>query len=343
MTKHLLLIGTLMATATIADRQAYACSPPLPVKPFAIPRPSAAPVSTATSIYIVSDGRPPWVEVTANGTLVKTDGVEAVGGMFLSSARGQLWRVLGLDILQPSAEHVVSATLGGQKVELTRFTTASGYDKQQGSAPLLRSAKFWRVHYPPEMIGGGSCVFAEYHAFISLDYDAASIPDTPPESVTYSVVVYPKSHSSQQALYFSGADPFRGGEPKPPDYFPGMTYFPSDLDPTLQYCAMLSARGYGDIARLALWSSEVCASVTPLWYGPQPDGALVVGDRGQRGGEFGSVPTARTGCSCSVGGDHGDPSSISVALALFIACSATKSRQKREGRGRHPARRPTSG
>ena len=42
---------------------------------------------------------------------------------------------------------------------MTRFTTAAGYDKAEGTAAVLNAVHLWRVRYPVADIGSGNCVF----------------------------------------------------------------------------------------------------------------------------------------------------------------------------------------
>ena len=65
---------------------------------------------------------------------------------------------------------------------MTRFTTAAGYDKIEGTAPVVNAVHLWRVRYPVADIGSGNCVFAEYHGFITVDYDPGTVPNTPAAS-----------------------------------------------------------------------------------------------------------------------------------------------------------------
>lgn len=293
-TLPLLTTGLTVAfvAAALHTGTARACLPLPSVMPFGLPLPTSSTISTATTIHIVAETQPTWVEVTAGGKLVKTDGVELVSGMHLPNERGKLWRVRGLNlsdtnsILQASSEYVVSMTYGGKRRELTRFTTASGYDKQQGTAPLLRAVKLWRVRYPAGL--GGMCIYSEYHAFIELDYEPAAIPDTPSGSVIYTVRLWPKTGGQRQDWSFTGAHVFKGAPPKAPDYMPGA--WPTDLDPSREYCVTITARGYGDLARLTLTSEEKCTQVTSLNYdGPRSgketesgEGCALLPSRGRR-------------------------------------------------------------
>ncbi|MCC6751869.1 MAG: hypothetical protein IT371_29720 [Deltaproteobacteria bacterium] len=278
-------LAALLACQLLSVRTSEACTPFPAVAPYALPRPSSTPISTATSIHIISEQRPAWVEVTAAGSLVKTDGLELLGNVYLKGNTGRAWRVLGLDaanpngLLLPSTEYVVSGIIGGTRVELTRFSTGAGYDKRPGTPPVLRSIKLWRVHYARRT---STCVSGDYQAFIELDYQPAAVPDSPPASVLYTLWLSPKTGGPMERIYFTGADLYVGGGPLPPDNGPRHPKWPSDLDPTREYCAIMSAAGIGDLSRQPLQSDTACAPVTLVEStaspspsgGPAPDAGL---------------------------------------------------------------------
>jgi hypothetical protein len=161
-------------------------------------------------------------------------------------------------MLSSSAEHVLS----DGATELTRFTTAAGYDKTPGTAPALHSLQLWRVRYPLSEIASGDCVFSEYQGFILLDWDPAVIPNTTADGTLYTLALSPKTGGSTQTFLFTGNTNFHGQAPTGPDYFPSL--FSPELDAVREYCVTLSAIGDGDLARGQLRSESVCASVTEI-------------------------------------------------------------------------------
>ena len=156
----------------------------------------------------------------------------------------------------------MTASNGGT-AELTRFTTAAGYDKTQGTAPVLRSVHLWAGPLP----GGGHRLgrlrFAEYHGFITVDYDPAVVPNTPPARLVQTIHLAPKNGGSEQAFMYVGETPFKGLEPTG-DYPTPIGLWHPELDATRQICLSVSAFGDGDIARLPVTSETVCADVVQL-------------------------------------------------------------------------------
>ena len=170
-------------------RQARACSPGQAPAATAIPRAGATAVSTATSIVIVSQREPFGVNVLANGQVATVSGWWAIGsGIDGSGGPTNFWQLfLGSPdgLLAPSTDYVVTwpaGTADGGDATLTTFSTAAGYDKTAGTAANLRSFHLWRVRYPVADIASGNCVFAEYASFVTVDYDPATLPNTPPGS-----------------------------------------------------------------------------------------------------------------------------------------------------------------
>ena len=132
------------------------------------------------------------------------------------SGRVTFWRLRPATadgFLLPSTEHVLTATSQTGPAEVTRFTTAAGYDKAQGTAPVLNAVHLWRVRYPVADINSGNCVFAEYHGFITVDYVPGSIPNTAVASVVHAFSLAPKTGGSAQTFVYTGETPFVGLEP----------------------------------------------------------------------------------------------------------------------------------
>jgi hypothetical protein len=193
--------------------------------------------------------------------------------------------------------------------ELTRFTTASGYDKVQGTAPKLLSVELWRVRYPVSEIGSGNCVFDEYHGFIRLAYEPAVIPNTSPDGTIYSVTLVPKNGSLTQTFSFPGSALFTGQSPELDLHAFGP--WRPELDPSREYCASISAFGDGDLARLPVRSERLCAPVKEVssigGQVPSADAGVPSAEAGVPATEAGieaQIPSSgkvAEGCSCSLG------------------------------------------
>lgn len=250
------------ATGLLRTSTADACSPGV-VTPFALPQTGTTGVSTATSMVLVVAGDPAGLSLTANGQNVPLSFPTALGR---SSRGGTAWQVRAATsggMLVASAEHVLSQTLAdGTSAELARFTTAAGYDKTAGTAPVLRGLRLWRVRYPVADIASGNCVSAEYEGFITVDYSPATVPNTDPSSVVHAFQLVPENGGSPQRLIQVG-EPFAGGAPAGAYPLPVGPWQP-ELDPTRRYCLSISAFGDGDLARLPLASEQVCADVVQL-------------------------------------------------------------------------------
>jgi hypothetical protein len=240
-----------------------------------------------------------------------------------SGASGMdVWQVQAAtsgSMLVGGAEHVLSQTAssGGGATELTRFTTALGYDKAQGTAPVLRGMHLWRVRYPVADINSGNCVFAEYHGFITVDYDPATVPNTAASSVVHGFGLAPQNGGTEQTFVYVGDTPFTGLEPTGGYPLPIGAWQP-ELDPTRKYCLGISAFGDGDIARLPLASQQVCADVVQLSATGAPPPPQIGG--GAAGGGGGG---------CAIGGTGAPPMASVVGLAIAAALTMRRPRRRR--------------
>ena len=101
-------------------------------------------------------------------------------------------------------------------------------------------------------------MFAEYHGFITVDYDPASVPNTPPASVVHRFRLAPEHGGSEQSLLWTGDASSRASN------HPGRIPAPVGIwhperNLTRAYCVSISAFGEGDIARLPLDSGAPSA------------------------------------------------------------------------------------
>jgi hypothetical protein len=292
------LAGLVAAASTCLFRTstADACSPGQ-LTAFALPRTGTTGVSTETSMVVVVADDPSGLSLTANGQNVPLSFPSALGR---SGGGGAAWQVRAATpggMLVGGAEHVLSKTLAdGTSVELTRFTTAAGYDKVQGTAPVLHGLRLWRVRYPVADINSGNCVFAEYEGFITVDYDPATVPNTDPSSVVYGFDLVPENGGSPQRLVQAG-EPFVGGAPAGTYPLPVGPWQP-ELDPTRRYCLSISAFGDGDLARLPLPSERVCADVEQLSALGAPPPPQIRGGATNGGGGGGCAVAAAAPVRC---------------------------------------------
>jgi hypothetical protein len=257
-----LLVGLLGLAFAAAPSAAEACSPPAPLAPVGLPRSGTTSVSTATSLIVFARGTPTGYTLQAAGQDVPiSDFVVLGGGADGMRGPATFWQIRLADgMLVPGAEHVLTATFQGAPVEVTRFTTASGYDKVQGTPPVINAVHLWRVRYPVADIGSGNCVFAEYHGFITVDYVPGTVPNTAPSSVVHAFLLRPKTGGSDESFVYTGDTPFTGTEPTGAYPLPIGAWQP-ELDPTRSYCLTVSAFGDGDLARGQVFGEPVCTDV----------------------------------------------------------------------------------
>jgi hypothetical protein len=293
------LVGALagLGAPSLVD----ACGPLPPLAPVGLPRSGATGVSTATSIFVFGRGTPTNFSLMAGGQAVPLDPpVELGGGGDATSGRVTFWRLQPTGgFLVASSEHVLTATSQSGPVSVTTFTTAAGYDKAEGVAPVLNAVHLWRVRYPVSDINSGNCVFNEYHGFITVDYVPGTVPNTAADSVVHTFTLSQKNGGTTTTFLYTGATPFVGLEPTGAYPTPTGLWHP-DLDPTRDYCLTISAVGDGDIARLPVSSNSVCAQVAQLSVGGAP-------------------PPGGSGGGCAIGTPDGAPWSVVFVLAL-AAC-----------------------
>ena len=314
------VFGALAALAgAVGASRAEACSPAAPLAPVGLPRSGATGVSIATSLVVFARGQPQSFTLQAAGQDVALAlPVPLGGGAEGSSGPATFWQIRAATadgMLVPSAEHVLTATFQGSAVEVTRFTTAAGYDKTQGTAPVLRGLHLWRVRYPVADINSGNCVFAEYEGFITVDYDPGTVPNTPPSSVVHTFSLAPKNGGSAQTFVYVGDTAFAGLAPEGAYPLPLGDWKP-ELDPTRQYCLGISAFGDGDVARLPLASQSICADVVQLSAAGAPPPPLI-----------GGAAAGGGGCALAGRGLSRSPAAI-VALLLFAAAIGPRRRRR---------------
>lgn len=307
------LLVPALAALLGAPARARACGPGQPSAPTALPRTGATGVSTATSIIVLSPNEPFGLSLVAGGQEVPLAGWTALGsGADEVLGATSFWE-LRMGMLLGTTQYVLSLPGGDAgATPLTDFTTAAGYDKVAGTAPNLRGFQLWRVRYPVADIASGNCVFAEYQSFITIDYDPATVPNTPPASVVHAFRLAPMTGGEQQTFVYTGGDAFTGLAPSGAYPLPLGQWQP-ELDPTRRYCLSVSAFGDGDQARLPLGSNQVCADVTQLSAtgAPPPPGA--------------------GGGGCTAAGDANLGRPVSLAALILVGLSLGARRPRRRG------------
>jgi hypothetical protein len=302
-----------IGVAGLGPSSAEACSPLGPVSPMGLPRSGSVGVSTATSLLVLSQGQPAGLTLQAAGQNVPLSAPVDLGAG-ADGARGGLsfWQVRAATpdgMLPASAEQVLTASYQGNAVEVTRFTTAAGYDKAEGVAPVLNAVHLWRVRYPVADIASGNCVFDEYTGFLTVDYTPGTVPNTAASSVVHTFQLRPKNGSSVQTFIYTGDTPFAGNEPTGAYPMPTGLWQP-ELDPTRSYCLTIGAFGDGDIARLPLSSNTVCADVVQLSAAGAPPPPTIGG--GTSGG------------GCSVSGRADATSGAWMLLCALVVIGARR-------------------
>lgn len=318
-------LSAAVSLCLLSTGNAEACSPGAAPPTAGLPGAGTTSVSTATSLIVFSAAQPAGLSLVAGGQNVPLAAATSLGiGVLGTGTRGGFWqlRTATTDgMLIGGAEHVLSQTKSdGSTVELTRFTTAAGYDKAEGTAPVLRGVRLWRVRYPVADIASGNCVFAEYHGFITIDYDPATVPNTPPASVVHTFQLTPRTGGSAQNFVFAGAATFTGREPTGAYPIPTHPWQP-ELDPTRDYCLAIGAFGDGDIARLPLHSQSVCAEVVQLSAEGAPPPPVVGGVGG-----VGGVGASAGGGGCAVAGAASSAFTAWLVLVVVVTLGARRRR-----------------
>lgn len=351
-----MLCGVVAALLVQAPRNAECCSP-ANFTPFAIPPTGSVGVSPESSIFVVTPG--PYPPSQANGfTLANTAGpVTVVDVREFGPAYhgGMVWQLVLTDgaALTPSTEYALTGPPDpyafpppdGGWPEITRFTTAATYDSTAGTAPRITSLALWWVRYALEDAYSGNCVFGEYQSFVDLGFEPAQIPNSAPERILYTLTVEPKTGGARQAASFRGDQPpeRRTIGPGNDHPFSNPSLFAPVLDPTREYCAMLTAVGDGDRARSELRSEWVCVSVTSIDArcaagASNPDAALchaqdaagamdsaAAGGAGSPNGN--AAPGADSGCSSSPSAPRG--TGARLLFAAIALCAARRGRLPR--------------
>lgn len=255
--RHMLAAAMLVAAI---PRSAHACAVAGLAAPIVIPRPGATQVPTIVDLVVLDDRTPEVVLTTASGAVVPVGPAAVIGAGFdaATSSRGTVFRATPKGELAANTEHVVSV----DGVERSRFTTAAGYAKKPGVAPVARGVTFTRVRYPLSELGSGNCVFSEYLGFASFDWTLGSFLDTPADSTVHVLTVAAKTGGTSESLVWFGTTPFAGSKAEGDHPAPGGFWHPY-LDPTRAYCFSVAAYPYGG-AVLPTRSEQVCADVAQV-------------------------------------------------------------------------------
>jgi len=175
---------------------------------------------------------PPEVTLTANGVPVELGAPSRIATILPGGGTG--WLLSLPDFLSPSTAYELRglaqwssyvSDAGEPAVTLSQFTTASGYDKLEGTPPKIQSLRLWRVRYPKDEIRAGRCVFSEYHGFIEFGIEPASIPNTTAAGTLYTLRLAPETGGETQSISFVGSAPFLGRDPDVYESFGGLLQF----------------------------------------------------------------------------------------------------------------------
>jgi len=251
-----------MAVSWAGVRAASACSAPPQVETTAFPAAGAIDVSPMSSLFLVARGPtiPPLVLVENGVELPGNPTIQTLGTGTLGYRYGTFWR-LTRPLLPSSTYALVDFETVPERV-LTQFTTAAGYDKQPGQAPVLTQLRLWRVHYAPEQVGNGSCVFSDYVGYVDLDYQDGVVPGTPADEVIAVIQLSSTTVGEQHSYVFAGGR--FGGVMEGPDGVPHDGVWKPALAPDAEYCATMTLYGRNDQAALPVVSNLMCAKVSNL-------------------------------------------------------------------------------
>jgi hypothetical protein len=269
------VVGTSLVFVASWSHPAQACSGGSSAAPTAFPASGAANVSPYTSIIIAAGAsQPSGLTLDAGGQTVTLPSILTLGSGLLGSSIATFYR-LPL-YLATSTSYTLSALDNGTSRELTHFTTAAGYDKAPGQAPVIDRLRLWRVRYPVEQVAAGGCVFDEYEGYIDVDYQDGSVPNTPANEIVTVLSLQTKTGSSTQKFVFAGLSHFDGAQVQnamgsalvdvPDGGFPSPVYalWKPTLEPDREYCVSMTLYGRNDQAMPQVTSNNVCATVTNL-------------------------------------------------------------------------------
>jgi MYXO-CTERM domain-containing protein len=311
MVRKLLAVSSLLLASILAQaRPAQACSwSPPPASAF--PGAGATGISPRTSIF-VRGGRelPQALVLEANGQPVPITATESLG----AGDRSGPWVKLDAD-LAPLTTYTLRGQDQGAPVELTRFTTAAAPGATPGTAPRLQKLQLYRVQYPRNLVGAGSCVQAEAEGFIDLTYQPGTVPETPAGEVFHVATLTRKAGGPAQRHVLVGAEPvkltlFTPSIADPAVQLPDPAYslWKPQLDAGDELCVTLTVHGRNDRAFAPMTSEPICARVTALQFPGWPD-----------------ATAPEEGGGCSVG--HGAPPG-GLTLVLLLALIPLRLRRR---------------
>jgi len=340
MRAFILGLSLCLPVATWAPR-AFACSGGAAAPTGAFPSSGALGVSPQSSLFIVSGSAPPaGLTLRANGTAVSpAPALTTLGPGVTPAGLGTFYRMAGP--LQPSSDYALEVSgVGGAPVELTHFSTAATYDKAMGVAPTIDGLRLWRVHYPPERVRAGGCVFSEYEGYFALDFTPASVPGTPDAEVVSVLTLSSDQLGTTQTFAFQGVTALPGG------FVPALTgdgvtlpeggalsasaaLWKPNLEPGRTFCATITSYGRNDLAAPLLQSRPVCVTVVGIETSSGAGGAPGAGGAGgspAAGGAGGSPAAGGAGGSPATGASGGSSYPIGNDAQSPGACSLASGR-----------------
>jgi hypothetical protein len=270
-------MGPVLVSFAFQARSAHACGGRSAAAPTAFPASGASEVSPYTSIIVAAGpSLPAGLSLEVGGQSVPLASILTLGSGLLGGGGEATFYRIPL-YLSVSSSYTLSTTAdNGARRELTHFTTAAGYDKTPGQAPVIDRLRLWRVHYPATAVGAGGCVFDEYEGYIDVDYQDGSVPNTPAGEVVTVLSLQPKTGSSVQRFVFAGLSHFDGAQIEdapgtklvdvPEGGLPSPIYalWKPTLEPDREYCVSMTLYGRNDQAMPAVTSNSACTTVTNL-------------------------------------------------------------------------------
>jgi len=324
MLRRLSFLGIAVAFGLTFPRRVEACGPPPEKSPIAIPRSGATNVPTIVDLVVLVDF--PYEVTLAHGTTSYVLPKPWLVGSGLDSktgVRANVWR-FRLGGLEPSTEYVASMTWHYAPVELTRFTTGTGYDKPTGMAPSIGSLSLTRYRYPVDSIGKGDCVFSEYHGFLTLDWKLGTFPNTPVDSVMHVLSLGPKTGGAGSTFVWFGDAPAEFPAPTGDRPLP-TGYWQPDLDPTREQCLVITAHGYGE-ATMPTGSGPTCVSVKSVSTKGAPSDPP--GTTPDAGPCVSPPSSSERGCTMHSTGSHAPAPAIVALLAFVLARRRSRDRSR---------------
>jgi len=335
----LILGGFLVSSAALWGPAAVACGGGAAAPPVAFPSSGAVGVSPQSSIFIIAGSAAAAdLALRVNGTVVSPAPLLTTLGPGLTPAgRSTFYRLAGP--LQPSADYALEISgTAGTPVTLTQFSTAATYDKATGLPPAIANLRLWRVHYPPDRVQAGGCVFSEYEGYFAFDFTPAIVPGTPDAEVVSVLTLSSEQLGTTQTLAFQGISalpgglvPVLGGDgvalPEGGALSSSAALWKPNLEPGLTFCATITSYGRNDLAAPLLQSAPLCATVVGIETSRGAGGSPQTGGAGGSSYPIGNdVASSSGGCALASAG-RGGVGDVLAALGAAVLLLRRRARR----------------